>query len=84
MLRGPDFVRRDSQEIALRLSHDRMNNTLHFLALGVLLGWDGRDGSFFRFSVSYDVLDAVTVGVGLFVYQSGDCRLWGASDKTIG
>lgn len=72
MRRGPDFVRRNSQEVAVRLSHDRMNNTLHFLALGVLLGWDGQDGSIFRFDVSYDVRDALTVGVGILLYQTGD------------
>ncbi len=72
-MRGaPDFVRRNTQEVALRVSHDRMNDRLHFLALGVLFGWDGQDGSLFRFDVSYDLRDALTIGVGLVLYQTGD------------
>lgn len=72
MQQSPDFVRRNSQEVAVRFSQDRMNDRLHFLALGLARGWDGQDGSLFRFDVNYDVLDSLTLGVGLMLYQSGD------------
>jgi hypothetical protein len=42
--RAPNFTREDAQEIALRLSRN-WNDTLHATLVGIVLGWDARDGS---------------------------------------
>ena len=83
---APNFVREDSQEIALRLSRNFWNDTLHATLVGIVLGADARDGSIARFDLDYDVLDALTVGVGLLLYQQGDLPpldAWGDNDRVI-
>ena len=84
--RAPNFAREDSQEIALRLSRNFWNDTLHATLVGIVLGLDARDGSIARFDLSYDVLDALTVGVGLLLYQQGDLPpldAWADNDRVI-
>jgi hypothetical protein len=84
--RAPNFTREDSQEIALRLTRNFWNDTLHATLVGIVLGADARDGSIARFDLDYDVLDALTVGVGLLLYQQGDLPpldAWGDNDRVI-
>jgi uncharacterized protein DUF1302 len=84
--RPPNFTREDAQEIALRLSRNFWNDTLHATLLGIVLGIDARDGSIARFDLDYDVLDALTVGVGLLLYQQGELPpldIWGDNDRVI-
>jgi hypothetical protein len=84
--RAPSYAREDSQEIALRLSRNFWNDTLHATLVGIVLGLDARDGSIARFDLSYDVLDALTVGVGLLLYQQGDLPpldAWAENDRVI-
>jgi hypothetical protein len=84
--RTPNFTREDSQEIALRLSRNFWNDTLHATLVGIVLGLDARDGSIARFDLDYDVLDALTVGVGLLLYQQGDLPpldAWADNDRII-
>jgi hypothetical protein len=84
--RAPFFTREDSQEIALRLTRNFWNDTLHATLVGIVLGWDARDGSIARFDLDYDVLDALTVGVGLLLYQQGDLPpldAWADNDRVI-
>jgi hypothetical protein len=84
--RAPSFTREDSQEIALRLTRNFWNETLHATLVGVVFGLDARDGSIARFDLDYDVLDALTVGVGLLLYQQGDLpplATWGDNDRVI-
>ena len=71
--RAPNFTREDTQEIALRLSRNFWNDTLHATLVGIVLGWDARDGSIARFDLDYDVLDALTVGVGLLCTSRATC-----------
>jgi hypothetical protein len=81
-----DFTREDTQEIAVRITRDFLNDTLHVTALGVLLGWDAGDGSIVRFDAQYDLRDALEVGVGILLYQSGDLpplHGWGRNDRLI-
>ena len=83
---APSFVREDSQEIALRLSRNFWNDTLHATLVGIVLGIDARDGSVARFDLDYDVLDALTVGAGLLLYQQGDLPpldAWADNDRVI-
>jgi hypothetical protein len=84
--RAPNFTREDSQEIALRLTRNFWNDTLHATLVGIVLGIDARDGSIARFDLDYDVLDALTVGVGLLLYQQGDLPpldTWADNDRVI-
>jgi len=84
--RAPSYAREDSQEIALRLSRNFWNDTLHATLVGIVLGLDARDGSIARFDLSYDVMDALTVGVGLLLYQQGDLPpldAWAENDRVI-
>ena len=83
---APNFTREDGQEIALRLTRNFWNDTLHATLVGIVLGADARDGSIARFDLDYDVLDALTVGVGLLLYQQGDLPpldAWGDNDRVI-
>jgi len=84
--RAPDFTREDTQEIAFRITRDFLHDTLHFTGLGVLFGWDARDGSIIRFDLQYDLRDALEAGVGVLLYQSGDLpplNGWGRNDRLI-
>jgi Protein of unknown function (DUF1302) len=86
MRRAPNFTREDSQEIALRLSRNFWNDTLHATLVGIVLGIDARDGSIARFDLDYDVLDALTVGVGLLIYQQGalpPLDAWADNDRFL-
>jgi hypothetical protein len=84
--RAPNFTREDSQEIALRLTRNFWSDTLHATLVGIVLGLDARDGGVARFDLDYDVLDALTVGVGLLLYQQGDLpplSTWADNDRVI-
>ena len=84
--RAPNFTREDAQEIALRLSRNFWYDTLHATLVGVVLGIDARDGGVTRFDLDYDVLDALTVGVGLLLYQQGDLPpldTWADNDRVL-
>lgn len=69
--RTPDYAREDQQELALRITRNFWNDTLHVTLLGYALGIDAGDGSVVRFDVSYDVRDALTAGVGILLFQDG-------------
>jgi len=71
-LDAPDFVRRNSLEIALRLQRDFLHDTLHVTLLAVGFGMNLEDGSVVRLGVDYDLRDALSVGGGILLYQDGD------------
>jgi hypothetical protein len=71
-LDAPDFTRRNSVEIALRLQRDFLQDTLHLTLLAVGFGKQLEDGSVVRLAVDYDLLDALSIGGGLLLYQTGD------------
>jgi Protein of unknown function (DUF1302) len=84
--RAPNYTRTDSQEIALRISRNFFHDTLHATLVGILLGWDARDGSLVRFDLDYDVRDALVVGVGVLLYQTGDVPpfdAWADNDRAL-
>jgi hypothetical protein len=68
----PDFTRRNSVEMALRVQHDFLHDTLHAMLLAVGFGKKLEDGSAVRFELEYDLLDAVSIGGGVLLFQSGD------------
>ena len=77
-LDAPDFTRRNSVEIAFRLQRDFLRDTLHVTLLAVGFGKQLEDGSVVRLGVDYDLLDALSIGGGVLLYQSGDLPPLGA------
>jgi hypothetical protein len=71
-LDAPDFTRRNSVEIAFRLQRDFLRDTLHVTLLAVGFGKQLEDGSVVRLGVDYDLLDALSIGGGVLLYQTGD------------
>jgi hypothetical protein len=71
-LDAPDFTRRNSVEIALRLQRDLLRDRLHLTLLAVGFGKRLEDGSAVRLSADYDLLDSLSIGGGLLLFQSGD------------
>ena len=86
LLDAPDYTRRNTQQIALRVSRDFLNERLHVTAVGFIQGWDARDGAVTRLDIDYDVADALSAGVGLLNYWAGDLPPlsdWGRNDRLI-
>jgi hypothetical protein len=82
--RAPDFVRQDSQEISARVTRNFWNERLTATFVGILLNWNARDGSIVRFDVDYDIRDALSAGMGILLYQTGDLpplSQWGRNDR---
>ncbi len=62
----------DEWQSALRYQSDFLHARLHLLALLMAFGDDLSGGGFSRYSVAYDLADALTVTGGLVTYQAGD------------
>jgi hypothetical protein len=67
----PDFTRENNVEASLRWSADWWNARLHTTALGILFGLKAQDGAILRFTVDYDVRDALVVGTGIQIWLKG-------------
>ncbi len=83
---APPGVRGDAQQIALRVTRNFWNDTLHLTGLAFLLGWNGGEGSILRLDLSYDLRDALRIGVGILLYQTGEeppLDAWGRNDRLI-
>jgi hypothetical protein len=72
LLGAPDFTRRNSVEIAFRIQRDFFREKLHVMLLAVGFGKKLEDGSAVRLGADYDLLDALTIGGGILLFQSGD------------
>ncbi len=68
----PDFTRRNSVEMAFRIQRDFLRDTLHVTLLAVGFGKKIEDGGVVRLGVDYDLLDALSVGGGVLLFESGD------------
>jgi hypothetical protein len=71
-LDAPDFTRRNSVEIALRLQRDFLRERLHVTLLAVGFGKELEDGSVIRLGADYELRDALSIGGGVLLYQDGD------------
>ncbi|MGD9364426.1 MAG: hypothetical protein PVH87_01935 [Desulfobacteraceae bacterium] len=69
-----DAAQEDEFQAMLRYSGDYRHDQLHLQALVSIFDPDGEGGSFERFSIGYDLNDAVAVTLGVVFYQSGDRR----------
>lgn len=64
------------QSFALRFNGDYLHDTLHVLLLGIAFGSEGKDGNIVRFSVGYDIQDALTITLGAISYGGGENQLY--------
>lgn len=64
-------IMEDEWQTALRYQGDFMHARLHLLALVSAFGEQLDDGGFGRYSVAYDLADALTVTGGLVSYEGG-------------
>jgi hypothetical protein len=69
---GPDNTDQDSAQTALRYTGNFLHDRLELVALAVIFGDPGQDGSFFRFSAQYELHAALLLTGGVITYQSGD------------
>ncbi len=72
MRESPDFVLEDLFTHALRIQTNWMNDTLHTVLVGTLVGETGGEGWFARGQVEYDWFDAFSTTFGAVVYGTGD------------
>jgi hypothetical protein len=71
MVGFPDFTRENNVEASLRWSADWWNARLHTIALGMLFGLKAQDGAILRFTVEYDIRDALVIGTGIQIWLKG-------------
>ncbi len=64
-------IMEDEWQTALRYQGDFMNARLHLLALVTAFGEDFSKGGFGRYSVAYDLADALTLTSGIVSYAEG-------------
>ena len=72
----PDSAKEDEFQGVLRYTADFLHDTVHVVILLSMLGVDKEDGAFERFSVEYDITDALSIKSGLVAYQSGENALF--------
>ncbi len=65
-------LQQDTVQAILRYTHDLRHDTVHLTGLVGAIGWKADDGALARFSVAYDVRDAVTISGGVMLYRGGD------------
>lgn len=73
---APVYGEEDEVQSVLRLSRDFRNDTVQLTMLLSTFGLTGDGGSFQRFTVSYDVSDAMTLTGGIITYRNGDKALF--------
>jgi len=71
----PNFVEKDEGQIAFRYNANFLREKLDTTLLISLLGYTLEDGAFYRASLSYELMDAMSILFGFIVYQSGDSQL---------
>lgn len=65
-------IKKDERQTALRYQGDFMHARLHLLVLLSAFGSDLADGGFSRYSLAYDIADALTVTGGVITYHKGN------------
>ena len=68
----PDSTKEDESQISLRYTGSFLREKVNLVALASILGRNIDDGAFYRGSIEYEIMDAMTVMLGGIVYQSGD------------
>jgi hypothetical protein len=76
MEKPPDSASEDAAQYVLAWRSNFRRETVHFIAVASIFGWTGDDGAFERVSVAYDWSDALSLSMGVVLYQSGDNPLF--------
>ena len=71
----PNATREDEAQLAFSGTTTFLREKLELRALVSLLGFSTSDGAFYRGTVSYELMDAMTLQVGAIVYHAGDSRI---------
>lgn len=82
----PDFARRNEGAVALRVNRDFWSDLLHVEVLGLLFGWEAEGGAIVRATADYDLIDDVSVGVGILFFFPGEvppADIWGRNDRVL-
>ncbi|MCK4767908.1 MAG: hypothetical protein KAS28_05910, partial [Desulfobacula sp.] len=69
---SPDNALENEFQWVARLTRDFINETLTLTLITSRYGINGKDGSFQRFFVEYNVTDSIQFSGGVVFYQSGD------------
>ncbi len=83
---GPDFVRENNTEYALRWTGDWLNARLQTTLLALMFGVDFRDGAVIRAQGSYTFRDGLVGTLGILLYEAGDLPPlsdWGRNDRVF-
>jgi len=67
-----DFVDKNEMQTALRLTRSFSNDTINFSALASVFGSSWENGGFTRLWGEYELMQAVSVNVGIVEYIGGD------------
>jgi hypothetical protein len=70
--RAPDMTDETRLETAVRFIRDFRNDSLRLTVLAVLFGEWGREGATYRASLRQELRDALSVEIGVLVYEGGD------------
>jgi hypothetical protein len=66
------YAEEDSYEGALRVTADFLNSRLQVTGVAFVLVGESHQGSVIRVEASYQLMDALNLGGGIVLYQSGD------------
>jgi len=78
---SPEFPQRDASQVALRITHELLNNRLNLTALLIVMGERAQDGALGRFTATYDLADNWSMTGGMVFYQSGNGVMANAGDN---
>ena len=82
----PDYARQNEAQAALRYQQDFLNQRLHLTILALNQALNGRDGKVQRYSLEYELTDALAVLGGFVNYGSGqrqEFRNIGRNDRVF-
>ncbi len=68
---APDYALEDLTQYIITYSRDLLREKLHFGAQFSLFGSRGHQGNIQRYSIDYDLYDAVSVNFGVLTFHSG-------------
>lgn len=74
--KGPDFIREDEIQSAVRINRTFMHEKLDLTLLTLVYDWTGQDGAMSRFSAEYELSEALSLTGGVVAYKSGGDKFY--------
>jgi len=72
LIQFPNFVRKNTVEVAMRATYNMLNDRLDLTAVGIMLGIDAKDGALLRMEANYDIIDALELKGGILIVWDGE------------